>query len=224
MNDDTPPTGWLTRERILDGSIREAIARSGFKLWSEEQLRASLRQTLAARPAGQAAWVFAYGSLIWNPAIVIAERRTATVHGWHRRFCLSSTIGRGSTEHPALYLGLDRGGSCRGVALRVDEELVETEFDVLWRREMIGGSYVPRWLRTRLDDGSEVATVGFTVNRQARNYVPDMPEDTVATQIALATGSLGTAREYLLRTVDGLHAAGLRDPALERLARKVRAA
>lgn len=31
-------------------------------------------------------WVFAYGSLIWNPEFKPAGRRRATAHGWHRSF------------------------------------------------------------------------------------------------------------------------------------------
>jgi cation transport protein ChaC len=33
-------------------------------------------------------WVFAYGSLIWNPDFDHEERRLAVTHGWRRSFCL----------------------------------------------------------------------------------------------------------------------------------------
>ncbi|MCU0905830.1 MAG: gamma-glutamylcyclotransferase, partial [Tabrizicola sp.] len=29
-------------------------------------------------------WVFGYGSLIWDPGFPVAERRIATLSGWHR--------------------------------------------------------------------------------------------------------------------------------------------
>ena len=37
------------------------------------------------------------------------------IQGWHRRFCLWMPAGRGTRDNPGLMLGLDRGGSCRGI-------------------------------------------------------------------------------------------------------------
>ena len=31
-------------------------------------------------------WIFAYGSLIWNPGFAVGRRRRATAIGWHRDF------------------------------------------------------------------------------------------------------------------------------------------
>jgi cation transport protein ChaC len=64
-------------------------------------------------------WVFAFGSLIWNPAFHHVERRTARIHGYHREFCLWVRAGRGSVERPGLMLSLESGGSCTGVAYRL---------------------------------------------------------------------------------------------------------
>ena len=87
------------------------------RVLSEAERAASLATLLAARPGGvDGAWVFAYGSLIWNPAIRFVESRFASVHGWHRSFCLSTAAGRGTPDAPGLVLGLDRGGACTGAA------------------------------------------------------------------------------------------------------------
>jgi cation transport protein ChaC len=61
-------------------------------------------------------WVFAYGSLIWNPEFKFEESRPAEAKGWHRYICLTLTRWRGTREYPALMMALDRGGSCKGVA------------------------------------------------------------------------------------------------------------
>ena len=86
---------------------------------SDEQLSASLTETLHAKPKGAGWWVFAYGSLLWNPLFPFAEARPAILHGLHRRFCLWSLATRGKPNAPGLVLGLDRGGSCRGVVYRL---------------------------------------------------------------------------------------------------------
>ena len=50
-------------------------------------------------------WFFAYGSLMWNPEFEPRETREACLEGWHRRFCVSSVIYRGTPEQPGLSSG-----------------------------------------------------------------------------------------------------------------------
>src|SRR5204863_2732445 len=77
---------------------------------TDEQLAASLAATLQQKPAGTDWWVFAYGSLLWNPLFPFEDARLATLAGRHRRFCLWSLATRGTSTQPGLVLGLDRGG------------------------------------------------------------------------------------------------------------------
>ena len=86
---------------------------------SDEALAASLAQALAQRPANADWWVFAYGSLLWNPLFPFEDAHPALLRGFHRRFCLWSLGSRGTVDRPGLVLGLDRGGSCRGVVYRL---------------------------------------------------------------------------------------------------------
>ena len=73
-----------------------------------------------------------------------SRRRCA---GLHRQFCLWSLGSRGTVKVPGLVLGLDRGGSCHGVAYRLPARCARAELALLWRREMVVGSYKPRWLQ-----------------------------------------------------------------------------
>ncbi|MEJ0069341.1 MAG: gamma-glutamylcyclotransferase [Pseudomonadota bacterium] len=208
----------LTRETIKSGHVQRMIAAANpdLRLLSEAEIRASLEAMLAAPTAPREVWVFGYGSLIWNPAFEFVEQRVGLVHGFHRRFCLWTQLGRGSPAAPGLMLALERGGTCRGVAYRIAEDAVHAELDILWRREMVGGSYLPRWVAVRTPQGL-VRALAFTINRRNERYAGRLSEDRMAASIAVATGQLGPCSDYLFNTVAHLAALGIHDRPLERL-------
>ncbi|HVG48222.1 MAG TPA: gamma-glutamylcyclotransferase [Rubellimicrobium sp.] len=215
----------LTREALQGGFVNEMIARSGTKLrvLSDDERRASLEATLAAQPVPGDVWLFGYGSLIWNPAFHYVERKPVLIRGWHRQFCLSTPIGRGTPDQPGLVLGLDRGGSCKGVAFRVTRAEAEAELELVWRREMVTGAYVPRWVTLHapdLPDGT--SGIAFIINRAAPNYVRPSSEADTARVIATACGVLGSCRDYLFDTIQGLEGFEIHDQHLTRIARLVR--
>ena len=217
-----PLEGGITRELLMSGVLRAQIAQlmPDVRLTTDEERAASLRAILDRRPEhGDGVWVFAYGSLIWNPAIHVAGQRIAHAIGWHRSFCLSVKMGRGTPENPGLMLGLRPGGVCPGVALRIAEHEVEHELDLLWRREMVADGYIPHWVPVEDEDGKPFgAAVAFTINPDQPTYCGDLVEAEVVERLATARGRLGSGAEYLFRTRDGLAAMGVTDASLDRLA------
>jgi cation transport protein ChaC len=216
----------LTRELIEAGGIDAMVAKEApaMRRLTEQERAASLRAVLAARPPGEA-WLFGYGSLIWNPTIRWVEQRTAHVRGWHRAFCLSTRIGRGSADNPGLVLGLDVDGGCSGVAFRIAEDMLEAELALLWRREMLSDAYVPRWLDVLDQDGRRFGSaIAFTIDRTGHQYAGGLAREEVIRRLATASGALGSAAGYLFRTCEGLRALGIPDPELEGLAASVQAA
>jgi cation transport protein ChaC len=212
----------LTREALRDGWIQRMVATGGYRVLSEEELRASREAALASHPAGEDLWLFAYGSLIWNPAFHFLERRTGRVHGLHRRFCLWTQLGRGSPERPGLVLGLDRGGRCQGVLYRIAAAETGTELDIVWRREMVTGAYRPRWLRAASAAGP-VRALTFVINRAHERYARPLADEELVRTLATARGALGSCAEYLFSTAAHLEQLGIADAALERLCAEVRA-
>jgi len=205
----------LSRIDLESQLLQKMISQAGLDLHvlTEAELQASICETLQRQPPNSDVWIFAYGSLIWNPIFRFVERRVGTVYGLHRRFCLWTQLGRGSLDNPGLVLGLDCGGSCRGIAYRIAAADVPSELLLLWRREMVVGSYIPSWVKV-VDGLQELEALAFVVNHNHPSYAADISHDTTVNSIATASGELGSAAEYLLKTVDGLLLAGIEDESL----------
>jgi cation transport protein ChaC len=217
----------LTREWLLSGELETTLRamHPDMHVLTAAERAESLDAVMAQRPEhGQGLWVFAYGSLIWNPTMHITERRLARVDGWHRSFCLATRSGRGTAETPGMLLGLEAGGQCEGAVLRVAEEHLAQELDILWRREMVADGYIPRWLDV-CDPNDEVfgAAIAFTINPQGPNYVGDLAEPELIRRLAYAHGRLGSGADYLFNTRDGLRHMGINDALLEHLGAAVEA-
>lgn len=216
----------ITRESLQDGwlaRITEAAGAAGdaSMIRTEAELEACRAQALAGFPKGEDLWVFAYGSLIWNPAFHFAETRLGRIHGYHRRFCLWTYLGRGTVERPGLMLGLDRGGSCQGLFYRIAADTVEEELTLIWRREMITAAYVPSWVNGRSPDGP-LRALTFTINRHHQRYAGKLDESEVVVALANAEGPIGRCSDYLFNTHDHLRDLAIHDPQLARLCGLVR--
>jgi cation transport protein ChaC len=214
----------LCRSDLVDNRLRRALERSplAHELLSEAELEASLQEALASPYRAPDVWLFAYGSLIWNPVLEFDERVVTTAHGWHRSFCLYSRVNRGTPERPGLVLGLDRGGRCTGVAYRIPERSAERELRLLWRREMLLGSYGPRWIHVTHGKRA-IRAMAFVVRRGRSGYAGRLPADAIVERLIHARGAIGSGIDYLRQTIDGLAAIGIRDPHLIHLDGLIRA-
>jgi cation transport protein ChaC len=185
------------------------------------ELLASLRAALDPWTPGTPFWIFAYGSLMWNPQFTFGAHHVATIRGYHRAFRVWSRINRGTPENPGLVLTLECGGSCRGIVYRIAADLVQEELQRIWKREMAFGSYRPKWLNCIVGDQT-IRALAFTVNRDCSGYAGQIPIEVMVEAIASASGRYGPAHDYLFRTIDVLRQHGIRDSRVEQLAQLVR--
>jgi cation transport protein ChaC len=174
---------------------------------------------LVAETPDEGFWVFAYGSLIWNPAFDFVEKRVALARGWHRSFCLGWDYRfRGNADQPGLMLALDRGGQCRGVAFRLAEAELKPNLDRLIRREMsmVPSAFPARWIKVSTPEG-RLSALTFAMNRASGRYVSGLGDDQLADMLSTACGFRGSMAEYLHATVRMLEELGIRDRRLWRL-------
>lgn len=212
------PESALTRDLIARAHPRPvADDASALTLLTDEELGPALARHLAVRArAEEPLWVFGYGSLLWQPEFAIAEQRLALLRGYHRRFCLLQRRFRGSPERPGLVLALERGGSCRGLAFRLEGDDPHAVLMPVWRREMKGKGYAPLWVGVETPAG-RVPALTFAVNRASDRYTGRLAEEAIAALIATGCGHLGPSAEYLLHTVEACAALGIHDRHLWRL-------
>jgi cation transport protein ChaC len=180
-----------------------------------------------AAPAGETGgelWVFAYGSLMWRPDFVYAERHPAMLRGWRRRLCIYSHVYRGTAERPGLVLGLDRGGACRGVAFCVEPALREATVRYLRERELVTAVYRERMVPLTLADGRRVSALTYVADRAHGQYAGALPRHQLLRLIRQGVGQSGDNADYVLATRDHLRELGIVDSDLEWLAAQLRAA
>ena len=165
-------------------------------------------------------WVFAYGSLLWNPGIAVAESRRAVLREYRRRFCMWSIHHRGTEDDPGLVLALEphEGGTCTGLALRAADP--EAALEELRARELISSAYQER--RVTLDcESGPVAATAYIIDTGHVQYTPHLTLEEQARVIAHAHGGRGPNHEYLDRTAEGLAALDIADADMDWLVARV---
>jgi len=167
-------------------------------------------------------WIFAYGSLLWKPVFEPMESRPAIAWGFHRSFCIPMTRWRGSPDAPGLMMGLQPGGRCRGLALRIADGDRRSQLVDLLRREIDTHDcldYV-RWVQCRAD-GERMTALTFWVSPKGEFLSHEQSPEAVAAVLARACGHIGSGADYLHRTVQHLDSLGIRDRNLWTLQRLV---
>jgi len=173
--------------------------------------------------APKPAWVFAYGSLMWNPGFATLETQPARLHGFHRAFCIYSEHYRGTPQRPGLILGLLAGGSCRGLAHRLPARRYDEVRRYLWKREIENDGVYEEVVRPiYLGDGRTVAALVYLADRRHRQFAGKLPLSKAIRLVRQGSGATGSNIAYVKNTVAHLRDLGLRDGALEELARRAR--
>ena len=166
-------------------------------------------------------WVFGYGSLMWNPGFEFVERSQALVYGYRRSLCVHSWVHRGTQESPGLVLGLDRGGSCRGMAFSVASERWAEVIDYLRARELVTNVYLERQVPLLLADGRAVRAVAYVVDRSHAQYAGALDAFEAARVVDQAEGQSGPNDAYVFNTLAHLKEMGIRDNWLEQVVGEV---
>jgi cation transport protein ChaC len=173
--------------------------------------------------AKEGLWVFAYGSLMWRPGFDYVESVPARLIGAHRALCVYSFVHRGTPERPGLVLGLDHGGTCRGLAYRVAAGKRAATLAYLREREQVTKVYIERVRPVVLIGHAEarIRAVCYMVDRSHPQYAGKLGLTEQLHIVRHGHGRSGPNRDYVLATVHALEAMGCRDRALHLLAERL---
>ncbi|MEM0950194.1 MAG: gamma-glutamylcyclotransferase [Pseudomonadota bacterium] len=190
----TPPEQSFFRELDL-GLVDDLVAEQGLENWRrpDADREADRRRVVGSRPDDDL-WVFAYASLMWDPALLIDELRRAHSTAHCRRFNLLDSLGRGSRQQPGLQSTLVSGEGCTGYALRVPAARIEAETTILWKREMISYGYIPEFIPLQTDFG-QIDALAFLANPASDYVLADVDFETQVQMIAKGVGVLGPCRD-----------------------------
>ena len=191
LRDDGPEPGWTP---ITDGEVDSLV-------------------DLIEKEAGvDPIWVFAYGSLIWNPEFEPAGRERATAYGWHRSFSLKIERWRATSAQTGLMMALERGGRCDGVILQLAPARRRDDLRALVRREIKYREVIDmvRWVQVKTRHGVRKALTFWASTKRAGLTMP-LPPQKAAILIANACGEGGSCAQYLHNTIVDLQAEGIRD-------------
>lgn len=165
--------------------------------------------------ASQDLWVFGYGSLMWRPGFAFEESRPALLEGWHRELCVYSHHWRGTQEKPGLVLGLDEGGTCRGVAFRVAPREVDSVRAYLHAREMRGSVYREVFEKIVFADRTDAVAMAYVSDAAHPQYAGALTREERLKIVAASHGEGGPNRDYVINTVLHLRQLGVHDAELE---------
>ncbi|WP_347536817.1 gamma-glutamylcyclotransferase [Roseovarius sp. CAU 1744] len=224
------------RDKITDPSLsffRDFNAADAFSQqpglsWVVDMLRTfdqreACRKVTLAEKRNDHLWVFAYGSLMWDPAFDFRQVRRGKIEGFSRRFILKDIYGaRGTIDQPGAMAALDTGPGCHGLIFQIDREKLETETEILWRREMAFPCYIPTFV-TVTSGGENFEALTFVADHKAGSMHPDLTHDEQVQFLATGKGFLGTSKEYLENIVSHFTALGILDESCVTLLRDVEA-
>ncbi len=163
-------------------------------------------------------WVFGYGSLMWNPGFPHQRSEAAKLEGFHRRLCVYSFHYRGRPSQPGVVFGLDKGGSCEGLAFEVAAKDWPETREYLRQRELITMVYNEVEMPVQLvGSGENVNAITYVVDRTHPQCACGLADADIVELVRQGEGLSGPCTDYVLNTHAHLAKLGIYDRRLERI-------
>lgn len=164
-------------------------------------------------------WVFGFGSLTfdaWQSEFGCLSHQRATLQGYRRAFNKKSVVNWGTEKNPGVTLNLERapGQRCEGVVFEFlsDEQSSTALISYLRKRE----GCPPTSLPVELANGRAVDALTY-IDDGLNLYDRSKSLAELAALVRKASGTSGSAVDYVKRNFEGLRAERLKDAAVTEL-------
>ena len=117
---------------------------------------------------------------------------------------------------------LDHGDGCEGLIFRIAKDKIETETEILWRREQIGPAYHAEFVPAISND-QQINVLAFTADHSADQICGDITRDEQIEYLNGGQGILGTSLEYLTNIVAQFETLGIVDAECSSLLKEAQA-
>ena len=170
-------------------------------------------------------WVFAYGSLMWNPGFEYTERQPATLNGYSRELCIYSWVHRGTRETPGLVFGLNKGGDCDGFAFNIPKHARKDTVAMLRERELVTSVYQETFEPLKLTGETPriVKALFYIAVQHHEQYAGNLDRDDQIRLIKQGVGKSGINSDYILNTQSQLVKEGIHDENLSLICEQINA-
>ncbi len=217
---DTAEDSYFRVNNLRDVMLANPAAASFWHLLHTCEERRASRDAALAGHQGDL-WIFAYGSLMWDPALRFDRVLRARAPGHERAFILRDIYGtRGTVEAPGLMAALDAGDGCDGLIFRVPEALITEETSILWRREYVCPGYIPTLIDVDTKMGP-VKALAFLADHASEIMVPEITRAEQVRYIATGRGFMGSSLDYVAGIQEQFAAIGIADPIVDDLMKDV---
>ena len=170
----------------------------------------------------QQRWIFGYGSLMWKPGFEFVLQAHARIRGYHRSLCIYSLHHRGTEQKPGLVLGLDRGGSCVGVAFQIEPAKWDATVGYLREREQVSMVYVETTQTIELlNTHRNVEALVYVADRGHSQYAGKLGHDDLLRHVMQGEGQMGRCTDYVMNTLAHLKEMNIRDKTLEAIGKEL---
>jgi cation transport protein ChaC len=157
-------------------------------------------------------WIFAYGSLMWNPSFKYEDKKIGSLSGYQRDFCIKTHYHRGNEKNYGLVLGLEenKNHSCKGILFKIKKNEIEIVMKKLDIRELSENSYLKTFKIIKTECNQEIKALIYISNNESDLYLNDHCKNK-ANVIKKAKGQSGFNIDYYNNTIKSLKSIGIKD-------------
>ncbi len=149
-------------------------------------------------------WLFAYGSLLWEPGVEFDLSYTGRVTGWSRRFWQGSPDHRGTPEKPGRVVTLvpEPGRQVTGRVYRLQGANHADTLDYLDHRE--SGGYLRCWVNVERVDITPVRALTYVALPGNPYYLGPASNCEIQSHISGSIGPSGKNIDYYQELISSL--------------------